>query len=233
VTQVVPAVHGAAFSIALHRMGAFRARERGAATDILPLVAEAQSTAGPVNSTMMSTLVRASVLARFNEILAARRVLDGLTEDLAQVAAFPSALELADVVTRVGTRPEPLLPTGRGFPVARGGLGNGGLRLAGADPGVGGACSSSERWGEAVTVQDALTTAELGRAADRVVRAARIARPGLPGDAARAVELSMPPPRRRPRWRCSPGGAIAQLRGGLEPAPRNRPGPATRSPHRR
>jgi hypothetical protein len=52
---------------------------------------------------MMSTLVRASLHARFNDLATARRVLESLTEDVAQVAMFPSAVvELADVVSRIG-----------------------------------------------------------------------------------------------------------------------------------
>jgi hypothetical protein len=94
-----------------------------------------------------------------------------------------------------------------------------------------------ERWGEAVTVlEDALTTAELGGA--RPIAAhlcCELARAllgrGLPGDAARAVELldaaaaeaaALEMPHQAAR--------IAQLRGGLEPGLPCNPRSATRSP---
>ena len=234
VTQVVPAVHGAAFSIALHRMGAFRARERGAATDILPLVAEAQSTAGPVNSTMMSTLVRASVLARFNEILAARRVLDGLTEDLAQVAAFPSALlELADVVTRVedSARAAVVLPLVEHVTWPAVGWGTVGYVWQGPSRAwVGSLLVVLERWGEAVTVlEDALTTAELGGARPiaahlRCELARALLGRGSPGDAARAVELLDAAGAEATSLEMSHQAArIAQLRAGLGARPTPHP----------
>ncbi len=199
IARVVPPVDSAGFAIALHRMGAFRARERGVVTGVLPFVAQAQATGGANNSPMMSTLVRASIHARFNELPAARRVLEGLTEDLPQIAAFPSALvELADVVARVGDRAwaERVLPfLGRaGWQAV--GWGTVGYLWQGPTRGwVGSLLLVLERWAEAVAaLEEALSIADLGGARPlgahlRVELARALRGRASAGDAERAGEI--------------------------------------------
>src|SRR5262249_9505672 len=147
-------------------MGAFRAREHGVATDILPLVAEVQATGGASSVPLMATLFRASLLARFNEPSAARRVLGGLTEGLPGFVSWPSALlEYADVVTRLGDRERvaQLLPLLHRCPWPAVGWGIVGFIWQGPTRvWEGSALRVLERWDEAVAaLDDALETVEL------------------------------------------------------------------------
>jgi hypothetical protein len=197
--QLSPPPVGAAFNLALHRMGVFRARERGEATGILPLAAEAQTTAGALDSPMMSTLVRATVHARFNDLTGARRVLEGMTESLTQVAAWPTALlEYADVVSRVGDRARAaeVLPLVQRCPWPAVGWGTIGYTWQGpARAWEGSLLRVLERWDESVAaLEDALSTAELGGTRPLATHLrcelaqALLGRAGA-GDAARAAQL--------------------------------------------
>ena len=197
--QLSPPPVGARFNLTLHRMGAFRARERGEATEILPLAGEAQATAGSLDSPMMSTLVRATVHARFNDLPGARRILEGMTESVAQVATWPSALlEYADVVCRIGdrTRAAEVLPLVQRCPWPAAGWGTIGYTWQGPVRAWEGALFRVlERWEEAVTaLEDALGTAELGGARPlathlRCELAQALLGRALAGDAARAGQL--------------------------------------------
>jgi hypothetical protein len=148
---------------------------------------------------MMSTLVRATVHARFNDLTGARRVLEGMTESLTQVAAWPTALlEYADVVSRVGDRARAaeVLPLVQRCPWPAVGWGTIGYTWQGpARAWEGSLLRVLERWDESVAaLEDALSTAELGGTRPLATHLrcelaqALLGRAGA-GDAARAAQL--------------------------------------------
>jgi tetratricopeptide (TPR) repeat protein len=201
VAQVGPEDPRAAFSLALHHIGAFRARETGKVSDVFPWVraAEAAMGGGPPNAPPMSEVVRATIHARFGELDAARRVLDGLGDVFEQVCRFPSGLlELADVTARLADegRARTLLPLVERLSWPAMGWANVGYIWQGfRRQFVGGLLAVLGRWGESVAAfEEALSAAQLAGAAPttahlRLQLAEGLLARGERGDPQRAAEL--------------------------------------------
>ncbi len=188
---------GAAETFLIHRAGALRLRESGSPRDLAafehPLLARNDYTAG------FMLLVRASLLARMGESVAARRALESVPAALETLAADPVALALlCDTVALVGDadRAARLLPFLRRYEGRSLSLGLFGLVWEGPVAQLeGGLRLALGQWEEAIApLEEALAVVAAVGARPQAARiagqlATALLRRDRPGDRARAAPM--------------------------------------------